>query len=565
MIKTLQGINLESDTTIVKIPLEGNNIGDISTILDKISSFHPLFINEYSISPTLLTITSKLPFLWRESAESINKLSKGDITLKQAHEYIIGIIIGKRIKSMSTISTLYSCMKRRIEVTPTILEDVITDDLKIGYDTVYNRYYTLGCGKGSQITGSIASSKDAHIAQKIQKDKWTTNTLIQRLNLPVHRWQIITSKKELEDIWDEFDKPVVIKPTGLTAGKGVSVGIDTLEKAKDAYDYAKEKVQGESRPSWQKKIMIEEQIKGEDYRLLVINGNLEVATKRIPAFIIGNGKNTIEELIEEENKNPKRDTKNPAHILKPIVIDKPLLEFLKDQGLTLQSIPQKDEKINVRKVASMSQGGITQDFTDSVSKDIKILVESIARSIHAFTLGVDVMCLDISKPLTKDNGSILEINTMPEAYLNLFPVLGKQREYVADTYVESLLSENSCKRFVVVGQSKDDLPTLLRRRFVIKKEHNVGEIVDDRYYINGILINSGKEKWQSIQAIKRNSLLDVIILHYTSWSEVQEYGLGFDYIDTLYITKDQSIKKEYMKTIKGYKRKKLINKIKVIK
>ena len=565
MIKTLQGINLESDTTIVKIPLEGNNIGDISTILDKISSFHPLFINEYSISPTLLTITSKLPFLWRESAESINKLSKGDITLKQAHEYIIGIIIGKRIKSMSTISTLYSCMKRRIEVTPTILEDVITDDLKIGYDTVYNRYYTLGCGKGSQITGSIASSKDAHIAQKIQKDKWTTNTLIQRLNLPVHRWQIITSKKELEDIWDEFDKPVVIKPTGLTAGKGVSVGIDTLEKAKDAYDYAKEKVQGESRPSWQKKIMIEEQIKGEDYRLLVINGKLEVATKRIPAFIIGNGKNTIEELIEEENKNPKRDTKNPAHILKPIVIDKPLLEFLKDQGLTLQSIPQKDEKINVRKVASMSQGGITQDFTDSVSKDIKILVESIARSIHAFTLGVDVMCLDISKPLTKDNGSILEINTMPEAYLNLFPVLGKQREYVADTYVESLLSENSCKRFVVVGQSKDDLPTLLRRRFVIKKEHNVGEIVDDRYYINGILINSGKEKWQSIQAIKRNSLLDVIILHYTSWSEVQEYGLGFDYIDTLYITKDQSIKKEYMKTLKGYKRRKLINKIKVIK
>ena len=565
MIQTLQGINLESDTSVVKIPLEGNNIGDISTILDKISSFHPLFINEYSISPTLLTITSKLPFLWRESAESINKLSKGDITLKQAQDYIIGVILGKRIKSMSTISTLYSCMKKRIEVTPTILEDVITDDLKIGYDAVYNRYYTLGCGKGSQITGSVASSRDAHMAQKIQKDKWTTNTVIQRLNLPVHRWKIITSKKELEDIWDEFDKPVVIKPTGLTAGKGVSVGIDSLEKAKDAYDYAKEKVQGESRPSWQKKIMIEEQIKGEDYRLLVINGKLEVATKRIPAFIIGNGKNTVEELIQEENKNPKRDTRNPAHILKPIVIDRPLLEFLKDQSLTLQSVPQKDEKINVRKVASMSQGGITQDFTDNVSKDIKILVESIARSIHAFTLGVDVMCLDISKPLTKDNGSILEINTMPEAYLNLFPVLGKQREYVADTYVTSLLSENSCKRFVVVGQSKDDIPTLLRRRFVIKKEHNVGEIVDDRYYINGILINSGKEKWQSIQAIKCNSLLDVIILHYRSWSEVQEYGLGFDYIDTLYITKDMSMKKEYMKIIKVYKRKKLINKIKVIK
>jgi len=212
----------------------------------------------------------------------------------------------------------------------------------------------------------------------------------------------------------------------------------------------------------------------------------------------------------------------------------------------------------------MSQGGITEDFTDKVGKEIRILVESIARSIHAFTLGIDIICLDISKPLTKENGSILEINTMPEAYLNLYPVLGKQRQYVADRYVEYLLSENSCKRFVVVGQSKNNLPTLLRKRWVIKKEHNVGEIIDDRYYINGILINSGKEKWQSVESIKCNGLLDFILLNYRDWSEVRDNGFGFDYIDTLYITKDQSINKECMKIVKGYKRKRLINKIKII-
>ncbi len=564
MIKTVQGINLESDMSIVKISLDGNNIGDISNILDKISSFHPLFIKEYSISPNLLTISSKLPFLWREAAETFNSLSNGDITLNKAEDFIINKLLSKRIKSMSTVSSLYSCMNKHIEVIPTILENFIPDDSKEGYDAVYNRYYTLGCGKGSQITGSIASSKDAHMAQKIQKDKWTTNTVIQRLNLPVHKWQIITSKQELEDIWDEYDKPVVIKPTGLTAGKGVSVGIDTLDKAKEAFEYAKEKVQGEGRPSWQKKLMIEEQIQGDDYRLLVIDGKLEVVTKRIPAFIIGDGESNIEELINKENQNPKRDIKNLAHILKPIAVDRPLLSFLKDQELTLESIPQKDEKIYVRKVASMSQGGITEDFTDKVCNEVKILAESIARSIHAFTLGIDVICLDISKPLTKDNGSILEINTMPEAYLNLYPVLGKQREYVADRYVEYLLSENVCKKFVVIGQSKNDLPTLLRRRWVIKKESNVGEIINDRYYINGILINDGKEKWQSVEAIKCNSLLDVIILHYRDWEEVEDAGLGFDKIDTLYITKDQSINKENMKIIKGYKRKKLIDKIKTI-
>lgn len=564
MIKTLQGVNLESDTSIVKISLDGENIGDISTLLDKISSFHPLFIKDYSISPNLLAISSKLPFLWRESADTLNMLSKSDITQKEAEDFVINTLLSKRIKSMSTVSLLYSCMKKHIEITPAILEKYISNDPKDGYDGIYNRYYTLGCGKGSQITGSYASSKDAHMAQKIQRDKWTTNTIIDRLNLPTHKWQIVRTKQEIEEIWDKFEKPVVIKPTGLTAGSGVSVGIETLQQAKDAFEYAKEKVQGGQRPSWQKKIMIEEQIKGEDYRLLVIDGVLEVVTKRIPAFITGNGKNNIEELINIENQNPKRDIKNPAHILKPIVIDKPLLQFLNDQGLTLESIPQKDEKISVRKVASMSQGGITEDFTDKVGNEIKILAESIARSIHAFTLGIDVICQDISKPLTKDNGSILEINTMPEAYLNLYPVLGKQREYVADRYVDRLLSNNICKKFVLIGQTKDDLPTLLRRKWVIKKEHNVGEIVDDRYYINGILINDGKQKWQSVESIKCNSLLDVVILHYRDWEEVKEYGLGFDYIDTLYMTKEQSINKGYMKIVRGYKKKKLINKIKVI-
>ncbi len=96
MVKTVQGINLESDTSIVKISLEGENIGDISTILDKVSSFHPLFIKEYSISPTLLSISSKLPFLWRETEDIFNQLSKGDITFDTAQDYIINTLLSKK-------------------------------------------------------------------------------------------------------------------------------------------------------------------------------------------------------------------------------------------------------------------------------------------------------------------------------------------------------------------------------------------------------------------------------------------------------------------------------------
>jgi cyanophycin synthetase len=510
----------------------------------------------------LLSIQSKLPFVWRESSETLVKLSKGNITLEEASIYIIDTVIAKRIKSMSTIPILLAAHNKNIETTPFILEYLMLKGFQEGYRTVMNRYYVLGCGKGSQSTGSISSSRDAYVAENIQRDKWSTNTLIERLNLPMPKWQTISSIEEINEIWEEYEKPVVIKPTGLVGGHGVVVGLNTLEAAKKAYNFALKASEG--KPTWQRKVMIQEQVKGEDYRLLVVDGKLEIATKRIPAFVIGDGKSTLKELIDETNRDPRRDISNPAHILKQIEIDESLLEYIEEQGYTLESIPEKDLKVAVRKIASMSQGGITEDFTDQVSKEIKAIVESIAQTMHAFVLGVDVMCIDLSKPLTKENGAILEVNTMPESYLNLYPVLGQQRAYVADLFVERLLKENICKKVVVVGQSTAHIPTLLRKTMFGEKDFTIGELIDNRYLINGLEINSGLERWRATESIKVNGSLDIIVLHHRDWKEVEENGLGFDSIDTLYITKEQAKDKDNMKIMNRYKKLKLIANIKTI-
>jgi cyanophycin synthetase len=562
MVKTIQGLNLESPTTTVKIQLKGNNIGEITQLLDKIASFHPIFITEYTISPEELVVRSKLPSIWRESANTLNSFSNSEIAYADAEQYVVDTVIEKRIKSMSTIPILYAAHSKNIETTPLILDELMLKGFKEGYRSVMNRYYLIGCGKGSQSTGSISSSKDAYVAQNIQRDKWSTNTMIERLNLPLPKWQAVDSISELKEVWDKYQKPVVIKPTGLVGGHGVVVGINTLEEAKEAYKFGQDAAEGKAH--WQKKIMIQEQIKGEDYRLLVVDGKLEIATKRIPAFVTGDGNSTIEELIEETNKDPRRDLKNPAHILKPIIIDEPLRKYLKEQGFSLESIPEKKLRIPVRKVASMSQGGITEDFTDKVSKEIRTIVESIAQSIHAFVLGVDVMCLDLSKPLTKENGGILEINTMPESYLNLFPVLGTQRGYVAQTFVEKLLKENHTQKIVVVGQTTQHIPTLLRKTLFGEKDLTIGELIGNTYFINGLRMNEDTLRWKATEAVKCNGSLDVIILHHRDWNDVEENGLGFDSIDTLYITKEHSKVRENMRIVKKYKKMKLINKIKII-
>jgi D-alanine-D-alanine ligase-like ATP-grasp enzyme len=562
MFKTIQGLNLESEITLVEITLEGTNTEEISKIIDEISSFHSIFIHSYKISPTLLTIYSKLPFLWRELANKFNKLSKQELTYKEVRTFTLDELIARRIKSMSTITLLEEAQKKGLEITPAVLQNVMYKSIKDGYRKVLNRYYVLGCGKGSQISSSIASTKDTYFAQNIQRDKWSTNIMIERLGLPIPKWCIIKSLKELESMFPKYSKPIVMKPTGLTGGHGVTVGINNLEQAKKAFSSAKNS--SNNKTAWQTKIMIQEQIQGDDYRLLVIDGKLEIATKRIPAFVVGDNKLTIQQLIENTNKDSRRDIANPTHILKPIVIDTPLKDYLKEQNLSLHSVPKKNEKIPLRKVASMSQGGITEDFTDKVSTGIKKIVETLAQSVHAFTLGVDIICLDISKPLTKDNGGIIEINTMPESYLNFFPAIGKQRKYVADTYFNKLLSENTCKKYVLVGKPKNNILNLLSKRNLIKQCDTIGEVIGNCYYIDSALINKDLNRWEITEGIKCNGSLDVIILHFKNWKEVQEYGLGFDSIHTLFVTKENSINKKCMKIMKKYKNKKLINNIKII-
>jgi cyanophycin synthetase len=564
-IQVLQGLNFYSDISTTKIvfkkPLKKSD--DVIKLVKEIRDLHPVFLDSYDIKENTLYIESKLTFLWRELAETLLNLSDNKITYKEAKDYAISEVIKDRIATMSIIPLLFAAEKQNEEITPTALLEE-----RVKYSKSINRLYTIGAGRNSQIINFASSSKDSKIAKEIQRDKWSSNLMMERLGLPTARWEILDSAEQIEDIWDKYEKPVVIKPTGLTAGSGVSTGIDTIQKAKNAYRIAKEPTKKHIGKTWQQKIMIQEQVPGEDYRLLVIDGKLEVVTKRIPAFIVGDGKSTIKELIEETNRDPRRDTSKPTHILKPIKIDPPLLRLLDDKGLTLESIPEKDEKITVRKVASMSQGGITEDFTDQVGPEIKYIVESIANSIHAFVIGADILCKDISKPLTKDNGGIIEINTKPEAYLNLYPVIGKQREEVADVHIQKLLKDNKTKKIVVIGQFAKDIPTLLKEGSIfgsyLQEGEVIGEYKEESILINSLRINDNLDKEKAIQSLKVNALLDVIMIHHRDWADAESTGLGFDKIDMLVIRKDLTQNKTYMRMLKRYRRKGLIDKIKII-
>ena len=568
----LQGINLEADASVVKINVKKTE--DITKIMTTISNLHPVYLKSYEFTDknTRLVVTTFLPYLWQEIGEKLKLLANNKLKYSEAKEEIIEKLMKQRTGSMSTIPVLYSAENKRLELTSLIIdkETINPESASLGYSKSFNRMYTVGCGRGSHIIEPIVSSKDSSIGKGIQRDKWVTNKLIERLQLPINKWEVLDSKEQIKEVWDKYQKPVVIKPTGLTQGKGVCIGIKTLKEAERAYDLAREPIDSTPRQNWQKKIMIQEQAEGEDYRIPAINGRYKIATKRIPAFIKGDGTHTIEELIEEENKNPRRDLHSPIRTLKPIHIDDFLLDYLKEQKLTLKSVPKEDQKVNLRKVASMSQGGITEDVTDEVCKEIQHVVNTIASSAHCYALGIDIICKDIKKPLTNGNGTILEINTMPEAYLNFYPVIGETREDVADYYLDNLLSECNTKRIVVIGNKATNVKELLRKKRLLvlpsylKNTDTVGEYRNGDLTIDGYDISKEISKREALAALKINASLDAIILHHRNWEEVEQFGLGFNKIDILVVTKEEAQNGEYMRLIRKYRFNKLIKTIKVI-
>lgn len=525
-VTVLQGANLINPITTIIIGCDSTPKTDH---IEDIKNLHPVFMEDYKVEGNDIQIQSKLPHLWKEAAVAINNYSTGEWTYDLTKGFLYENLIKKQILSMSTIPILRAAHELGYETTQYFIEEGFTPE---GVLKKYNRYYGVGAGQEVETVISIASSQDSNLAKMIQEDKWLTNLMLDRLKLPIAKWQLVENRETLKELHESYRKPYVVKPVGLTGGHGVTTNINTLEQAYAAYDTAMASIESKERKDWQKKIMIQEQVAGEDYRILVINGRMEIATKRIPAFVVGDGVSTIESLIENINKDPRRDTTIPTHILKPIIIDDQLTTFLNEQNLDVKYVPKKDEKVYVRKVASMSQGGITEDFTDQVNPQTRSIVESLASSIHAYALGVDIICQDISKPLTSENGSIIECNTMPESYLNAFPVIGRQYPNIGHMVIKGLLDgKPKTKKMVFIGSDEKKIDTFIKLN--TSTDEKVGMYRQGSIFINGDEITSQIETWRAVEALKLNASLSAIILCYNDFDEVEKNGIGFDHADTI--------------------------------
>ena len=264
--------------------------------------------------------------------------------------------------------------------------------------------FQYGYGCNSRWLYSSFTDKTSHLAAGIVKDKHSTLTLLRQAGFPVPEQKIVHSESDAVENANIMGYPVVIKPHNQDGGRGVSSRIVSDIQVKKAYINASE---------YSETVLLEKYIPGKDYRLLLLNGELIWAIERIPAGVTGDGKSNINELIQAMNQQPDR-SKNTHFILKQVEINESVIDFLTDQGLTLNSIPESGQFVPVNRIANISTGGTPVAVFDKVHLDNKRLAESVANLLRLDIAGIDFISADIEHSYLETGGAIIEINAQPD-------------------------------------------------------------------------------------------------------------------------------------------------------
>lgn len=187
----------------------------------------------------------------------------------------------------------------------------------------------------------------------------------------------------------------VCKPLDGTNGVGVMMGIQNLKGVQSYF---------EGNRQLGTLFIMEEQVSGQDLRIQVLGGEIVAACIRVPAFVIGNGKDNLETLIENRRRLMK--TQNPNNFLE---IDESTLSLIKQQGLGLIDKPKKNKKIQLKHVSNMAQGAIATDVTGDIHPIYEDWVSKLVDYLKAPYFGVDIITPDFTKD-PYENAWVLEIN-----------------------------------------------------------------------------------------------------------------------------------------------------------
>lgn len=386
----------------------------------------------------------------------------------------------------------------------------------------------LGYGIHQKRIRATIASTTSNIAVDIAGDKEETKNLLEAAEVPVPKGVVIRTEEGLDDAIERLGYPLVIKPVDANHGKGNTTNIINREQALKAFEAAK---------PYGRNVIVEKFITGFDFRALVVNYKFICAALRTPASVTGDGVNTIQYLINETNKDPRRGYGHEK-VLTQITIDQFTQKMLDDVGYTLETVPPNGELVLLKPTANLSTGGTSTDVTDEVHPANIFMFERIARIIGLDICGIDIMAKDLRSPVNETGGAILEVNAAPGFRMHIDPSEGLPRN-AAEPVVDMLFPKGSIGRIPIIaitGTNGKTTTTRLAAHIAKSAGKKVGYSTSDGVYIQNQLMMKGDCTGPTSSAfVLKDPTVDFAVLE-CARGGILKAGLAFQNCDVAIVT-----------------------------
>ncbi|HEY9709507.1 MAG TPA: acetate--CoA ligase family protein [Oculatellaceae cyanobacterium] len=390
--------------------------------------------------------------------------------------------------------------------------------LRTAYDKGIPAFYLweeglMQYGYGKKQVRGIATTFDcdSHLDSDFTTRKDDCKAFLSTLGFPVPKGDVVFSSKEALVVAEKIGYPVAIKPVAGHKGIGVTAEVQNQEEVKFAYGRAVDAIPENQATE----VIVEKSIKGADFRLLCVNGRFVAATERRPASVVGDGHSTIADLIDRENRKPARiDT--PTSPLGKIQCDESMERYLDEQGLSTDSVIEKNRTVYLRKVANLSAGGLSIDATHAVHPDNIILAQDVAQHFRLTCLGIDVIAESLAKSWKSSEFAIIEINAAPGISMHLRPAVGESVDvpsHILETFFESDI-EARIPIITFNRISVEDLQETIDHILLQHPDWTIGAVCREAVFVNRSEKILHRDYNINVQNLLRNPKLDFLIVEY---------------------------------------------------
>ncbi|MDA9986891.1 cyanophycin synthetase [Crocinitomicaceae bacterium] len=414
--------------------------------------------------------------------------------------------------------------------TGSIVDEAVSRDipfLRLGRNSLIQ----LGAGVNQMRFQATITCKTSNIAVDIACNKEQTKKMLDEASIPVAKGDICYDTEDLEETIADIGYPIVIKPLDGNHGKGASINVTNWDDAVKGLKHAKE---------YSRRVIVEKFITGFDFRILVINNEVIAAAQRVPAHVIGNGKNTIQELIDITNEDPRRGYGH-ENVLTEITVDHSTERLIDNAGYTLETILSDKETLYLKSTANLSTGGTSVDVTDLMHPENVFIAERISRVIGLDICGIDIMAPNLTQSLKENGGVILEVNAAPGFRMHLAPSEGLPRN-VAAPVIDMLYPPGKPSRIPIIsvtGTNGKTTTTRLIAHIVKNNNYKVGFTTSDGIYIQNHMMEKGDTTGPiSAEYVLKDPNVEFAVLE-TARGGILRSGLGYKVCDIGVITNIQ--------------------------